>query len=54
MGDYAVLSYEATINGVPLGEAISEAPAQLQGRRNAWIFMDDSTPCRVSAERSSE
>ena len=43
MGDYAVLSYEATINGVPLGEAISEAPAQLQGRRNAWIFMDDST-----------
>ena len=43
MGDYAVLSYEAKIEGVPLGEAIPEAPAQLQGRLNAWIFMDDST-----------
>ena len=43
MGDYAVLTYSAMFNGAPLGEAIPEAPAQLQGRRNAWILMDDST-----------
>jgi trigger factor len=43
MGDYAVLTYTAMFNGAPLGEAIPEAPAQLQGRRNAWILMDDST-----------
>ncbi len=43
MGDYAVLTYAATFDGTPLGEAIPEAPAQLQGRRNAWILMDDST-----------
>jgi trigger factor len=43
MGDYAVISYSATLDGKALGEAVPEAPAQLQGRRNAWIFMDDST-----------
>ena len=43
MGDYAVLTYAATFGGTPLGEAVPEAPAQLQGRRNAWILMDDST-----------
>jgi trigger factor len=43
MGDYAVLSYAATLEGTPLGEAVPEASAQLQGRRNAWIFMDEST-----------
>jgi trigger factor len=43
MGDYAVLSYAATLDGTPLGETIPDAPAQLQGRRNAWILMDDST-----------
>jgi trigger factor len=41
MGDYAVITYAATLDGVPLGEAIPEAPAQLQGRRNAWILMDE-------------
>ena len=32
----------ATFDGKPLGEAIPEAPAQLQGRRNAWILMDEA------------
>jgi trigger factor len=43
MGDYAVLTYAATLDGVALGETIPDAPAQLQGRRNAWIFMDEGT-----------
>jgi len=43
MGDYAVLTYAATLGGTPLGEAIPDAPAQLQGRRNAWILMDGNT-----------
>ncbi|MGA7216049.1 MAG: trigger factor [Terrimicrobiaceae bacterium] len=43
MGDYAVLTYAATLDGTPLGEALPEAPAQLQGRRNAWILVDDGT-----------
>jgi trigger factor len=36
MGDYA-----ATLGGKPLGEVVTDAPAQLQGRRNAWIVMDE-------------
>ncbi len=43
MGDYAVVTYTATLDGTPLGEAIPEAPVQLQGRRNAWILMDEGT-----------
>ncbi|HEY5744144.1 MAG TPA: trigger factor [Terrimicrobiaceae bacterium] len=43
LGDYAVLTYSATCNGTPLGEAIPDAPQQLQGRRNAWILMDHSS-----------
>jgi trigger factor len=43
IGDYAVVSYAATLDGTPLGEAVSDAPPQLQGRRNAWIFMDDNS-----------
>ena len=43
MGDYAVLTYAAKLDGVALGEIIPDAPAQLQGRRNAWIFMDEAT-----------
>jgi trigger factor len=43
MGDYAVITYAATLDGTALGEAVPEAPAQLQGRRNAWILMDEGT-----------
>ena len=41
MGDYAVVTYAATLEGKPLGEVVPDAPAQLQGRRNAWIVMDE-------------
>ena len=51
MGDYAVLTYSAMFDGAPLGEAIPEAPAQLQGRRNAWILMDEALFCRAFARR---
>jgi trigger factor len=41
MGDYAVVTYAASLEGKPLGEVVPDAPAQLQGRRNAWIVMDE-------------
>ncbi len=43
MGDYAVLTYEGKIGDQLLSEALPKAPAQLQGRRNAWILMDEGT-----------
>lgn len=43
MGDYAVISYSATQEGKPLAEAVPDAPQQLQGRRNAWIFLAENT-----------
>ncbi|MEI6070494.1 MAG: trigger factor [Verrucomicrobiae bacterium] len=43
MGDYAVLTYEGKIGGQLLSDALPKAPAQLQGRRNAWILMDEGT-----------
>lgn len=42
-GDYAVVSYEGKIDGTPLAEAIPTSPQQLQGRRNAWIFIDEKS-----------
>ena len=41
MGDYAVVTYTANLESKPLGEVIPDAPVQLQGRRNAWIVMDE-------------
>lgn len=43
MGDYAVMTYEGRLGGQPLSEAIPKAPTQLQGRRNAWIYLDEDT-----------
>lgn len=43
MGDYAVLTYEGKIGDQLLSEALPKAPAQLLGRRNAWVFMDEGT-----------
>ena len=42
-GDYAVLSYEGKLDGQLLSEALPKAPAQLHGRKNAWIFVDEGT-----------
>ena len=46
MGDYAVVTYEGKIGDQLLSEALPKAPAQLQGRRNAWIFMDEGRSAR--------
>ena len=43
MGDYAVLTYEGKAGDKPLSEVVPKAPAQLLGRRNAWVFMDEGT-----------
>ncbi len=42
-GDYAVVTYAGRLAGQPLGEAEPTAPAQLQGRRNAWILMNENS-----------
>lgn len=42
-GDYAVVTYAASLDGKPLAETLPSAPAQLQGRRNAWILMSEGT-----------
>lgn len=41
MGDYAVMDYEGTVEGLPLTEIAPKAPTQLQGRRNAWVLVKD-------------
>jgi trigger factor len=43
MGDYAVLSYEGKIGDQLLSDVLPKAPAQLHGRRNAWVLMDRGT-----------
>jgi len=41
LGDFAVASYAATLDGKPLSEAIPEAPPQVCGKRNAWLLLSD-------------
>jgi trigger factor len=43
MGDYAVVTYEGTVDGEPISKIAPKAPAQIQGRRNAWVLMDEGT-----------
>lgn len=43
MGDYGVMTYEGKLDDKPLAEAHPKAPAQIQGLRNKWIFMDEGT-----------
>lgn len=43
MGDYAVVTYEGTVEGEPISRIAPKAPAQIQGRRNAWVLMDEGT-----------
>lgn len=41
MGDYAVVTYDGTFEGKPLAETAPTAPMQLQGRKNAWVLMEE-------------
>ena len=43
MGDYAVVTYEGTVEGEPISKIAPKAPTQIQGRRNAWVLMDEGT-----------
>ena len=43
MGDYAVVTYQGTLDGEPISNIASKAPTQIQGRRNAWVLMDEGT-----------
>jgi trigger factor len=43
MGDYAVVTYEGTVDGESISKIAPKAPTQIQGRRNAWVLMDEGT-----------
>jgi len=43
LGDYGVVTYKGYLEGKPLAEAAPNSPAQLQGRTNAWILIDDNS-----------
>ena len=43
MGDYAVVTYAGSVDGEPLSQVAPKSPAQIQGRRNAWVLMDEGT-----------
>jgi len=43
MEDFAVVTYEGKVDGQPLSEVAPKAPAQLSGRRNAWVLMSEGT-----------
>jgi trigger factor len=43
MGDFAVLSFEATLDGQPLAEAVPAAPGQICTRRNSWLLMAETS-----------
>jgi len=43
MGDYAVVTYEGKVDGEPMSRIAPKAPAQIQGRRNAWVLMAEGT-----------
>ena len=43
MGDFAVLTYAATLDGRPLAEAVEDCPPLLAGKPNFWIRMAPET-----------
>ena len=43
MGDYAVLDYDATVEGQPLGDVCPSAPSTLKGGSGLWVVMDSSS-----------
>jgi trigger factor len=40
MGDYAVLDYDASVDGQPLGEVCPEAPSTMKGGEGLWVVME--------------
>lgn len=43
MGDYAVLDYDASIDGKPLHEVCPEAPSTMKGGEGLWVIMDNES-----------
>ncbi|MGH8047155.1 MAG: trigger factor, partial [Chthoniobacterales bacterium] len=43
MGDFAVLTYAATLDGAPLAEAVENCPPLLAGKPNWWIRLAPET-----------
>lgn len=43
MGDYAVLDYDATIEGQPLGEVCPDAPSTMKGGEGLWVIMAEDS-----------
>lgn len=43
MGDFAVVDYKATLDGVPLGEAVEKASKFVSGQDDFWIKMDEKS-----------
>lgn len=43
MGDYAVLDYDATIDGKPLAEVCPEAPSTMKGGEGLWVIMNEES-----------
>lgn len=40
-GDFAVISYEASLDGTPLKSIVPEAPALIAGRQNFWLQLGE-------------
>lgn len=43
MGDYAVLDYDATVEGKPLAEVCPEAPSTMKGGEGLWVIMSEDS-----------
>ena len=43
MGDYAVLDYDAKVEGQPLAEVCPEAPSTMKGGEGLWVIMEDES-----------
>jgi len=43
MGDYAVLDYDATVEGRPLAEVCPEAPSTMKGGEGLWVIMEEES-----------
>ena len=43
MGDYAVLDYDAAVEGKPLAEVCPEAPSTMKGGEGLWVIMAEDS-----------
>ncbi len=43
MGDYAVLDYDAMVEGRPLAEVCPEAPSTMKGGEGLWVIMEEES-----------